>query len=58
MLFCQIKCIMTEVSSKFSLKNATDALLPYRYHRIDLAPVKLIILFPCSVVNDKKTVTS
>ena len=36
----------------FSLKNATDTLLLNRYLRIDLAQEKVIIMFPCSVVND------
>lgn len=36
----------------FSLKNATDILLLNRYLRIDLAQEKVIIVFPCSVVND------
>ena len=36
----------------FSLKNAMDTLLPNGYLRIKLAPDKLIIMFPCSVVDD------
>ena len=58
MLFCLIKCMLAEIFFKvsksmifFSLKNATDTLLPNRCPRI-------IIPFPCSGVNDKKTVTS
>ena len=58
MLFCLIKCMLAESFFKvsksmifFSLKNATDTLLPNRYPRI-------IVPFPCSSINDKKTVTS
>ena len=38
--------------TSFSLKNAKDTLLPSRYLRINLAPDKLIIMFPCSGVNN------